>query len=84
MVDGNAETVRRVFALRDTQRISMAKIAATLNAEGHQTAQGALFTAVQVKRILDRRGVYAATTATTPSIELNQGVRPQHAAIIAI
>lgn len=80
--DASADAVRRVFALRDTG-ISMAKIAATLNSESHRTAKNALFTAVQVKRILDRRDVYAAVTATTPSIALHEGVRPRHAAIIA-
>jgi hypothetical protein len=51
--------------------------------EGYRTAEGTLFTGKQVRRIIDRRAVYASLTATTPSVALNLGVMAAHPAIIA-
>ena len=57
-----AETVRRVFELADANPgASLEALARMLNAEGHTTAQGAIWRKVQVKRVLDRRDFYAGT-----------------------
>lgn len=79
----HAEAVRRAFALHDGTRLTLTQIAAALNAEGHRTATDALFTRTQVRRIIDRRDVYAGRTATTPSVALNAGVVAAHPAILA-
>lgn len=63
--------------------MTLKEIAAALNAEGHRTAEGALFGGVQARCIVDRRGVYAGLTATTPSVALNVGVIAAHPAILA-
>jgi len=52
-----ASAVRRVFEL-SAQGLSLRAIARRLNDEGHTTAQGATWQAMQVKRVLDRRAVY--------------------------
>lgn len=55
-------TVKRVFQLREEYPgNSLQQIADQLNMEGHTTAQGAAFSKVQVKRILDRREFYSGT-----------------------
>jgi len=55
-----AAVVRRVFELRDSMPgASLQKLADILNAEGQTTKHGKPFHAMQVKRILDRRGLYA-------------------------
>ena len=57
-----AETVRRVFELADANPgASLEALAGMLNAEGHTTAQGAIWRKAQVKRVLDRRDFYAGT-----------------------
>jgi site-specific DNA recombinase len=54
--DEKAETVKRVFELRDTQpKWFLKDTAEQLNAEGHTTARGGKFHPTQVKRIVDRR-----------------------------
>lgn len=54
-----ASTVRRVFELRDAKPdASLQKLADRLNSEGLTTKEGKAFHAMQVKRILDRRGIY--------------------------
>jgi len=54
-----ANTVRRVFELRDTKPdASLQKLADLLNSEGLTTKEGKPFHAMQVKRILDRRAFY--------------------------
>jgi len=54
-----AAVVRRVFELRDSMPgASLQRLADTLNAEGHTTKEGRQFYPMQVKRILDRRGLY--------------------------
>jgi len=40
------------------------------------------FGSVQVRRIVDRHGVYAGRTAKTPSVVLNTGVTAAHPAMI--
>lgn len=53
-------TVRRVFDLREEHPDwTLDRIASVLNQEGHTTAKGKPFGKVQVKRILDRRELYA-------------------------
>jgi DNA invertase Pin-like site-specific DNA recombinase len=79
----HAEAVRRAFQLHDETRMTLKEIGEALNAEGYRTAEGALFGGVQVRRIIDRRNVYAGITATTPSVALNAGVVAAHPAIIA-
>jgi site-specific DNA recombinase len=55
-----ALTVKRVFELREQQpKWSLQQLAARLNKEGHTTAQDKQFKAMQVKRILDRQGLYS-------------------------
>ena len=57
-----AETVRRLFELREEcPGASLEALAGMLNAEGHTTAQGAIWRKAQVKRVLDRRDFYAGT-----------------------
>lgn len=57
---GKALTVKRVFALRAEQPgMTLQQMADILNSEGHTTAQGKQFKAMQVKRILDRQGLYS-------------------------
>jgi site-specific DNA recombinase len=51
------DTVRRVFELHN-QSLSLRTIADKLNAEGHTTATGAAWQAMQVKRVVDRRHIY--------------------------
>jgi len=54
-----AESVRRVFELRDAfPYATLLKIANILNAEGHTTKEGKQFRTTQVRRILDRRAIY--------------------------
>jgi DNA invertase Pin-like site-specific DNA recombinase len=54
-----ANTVRRVFELREQNPgASLRALADMLNTEGHTTAQGARFSAVQVMRTLRRRDFY--------------------------
>lgn len=54
-----AETVKRVFALRYSRPTwSLNQIAEQLNQEGYKTTKGKDFTKVQVKRILDRKSFY--------------------------
>jgi DNA invertase Pin-like site-specific DNA recombinase len=53
-----AATVRQVFALR-AQGMPLRSVAATLNDRGLRTAEGALWHAAQVKRVLDRSALYA-------------------------
>lgn len=83
VVDDHADAVRRAFALHDGTALTLKEIAATLNAEGYRTAEGMLFGGVQVRRIIDRRDVYAGRSATTPSVALNVGVVAAHPAILA-
>ncbi len=55
-------TVQRVFELRhEHPKLPLRRIAERLNREGHTTAEGSAFSAMQVKRILDRRGFYQGT-----------------------
>ena len=57
-----AETVRRVFELREQHpHWSLQAIAEQLNREGHTTAQEHVFHKMQVKRILDRQRFYSGT-----------------------
>ena len=54
-----ASTVRRVFELRDAKPdASLQKLADLLNSEGFTTKENSPFHAMQVKRVLDRRGIY--------------------------
>lgn len=76
-----AEAVRLAFDLREQGR-TMAEIAESLNREGYRTAKGAVFGPTQVMRILRRREVYAGLATTTPSIELQDGVKPRHTPIL--
>lgn len=57
--EGEARTVKRVFALREEEGYTLQAIAHTLNAEGHRTKEGAFFQATQVMRILKRRALYS-------------------------
>lgn len=54
---GAAETVRHIFEL-EAEGVSRRGIAYRLNDEGRKTAQGAMWTAVQVGRVLERRALY--------------------------
>jgi DNA invertase Pin-like site-specific DNA recombinase len=57
-----ADTVRRVFQLRTANPTwSLERIAIQLNLDGHTTAQGRKFHRIQVKRVLDRKGLYSGT-----------------------
>lgn len=57
-----ALTVKRVFELRQERPDwTLQQIADQLNREGHSTAQGKQFKKMQVKRILDRKGLYSGT-----------------------
>ncbi len=49
--------MRRIFALR-SQPLTLAAIAATLNAEGERGAKGAYWTATTVYRVLRRELAY--------------------------
>lgn len=54
-----AEIIRHLFELREQfPKWSLSQYAEELNRAGHRTAQGKLFTKVQVKRILDREALY--------------------------
>jgi DNA invertase Pin-like site-specific DNA recombinase len=53
-----AAAVQRVYALR-SEKLSMSKIAATLNQEGFTTATGARWHEMTVKRVLDREPLYS-------------------------
>ena len=55
--EDKVQTVRRVFEL-DESGLSLRAIAGKLNSEGHTTAMGNTWQAVQVKRVLDRRPLY--------------------------
>lgn len=71
-------TVKRVFELRaERPTWTLQQLADRLNKEGHTTAQGKAFQPVQVKRILDREGLYSG-------IYSYSGIRAegQHEAII--
>lgn len=58
--DGQAQTVQRVFDLKEHYPLwSLTQLAEQLNEEGHRTKQEKLFTKVQVKRILDRKAFYS-------------------------
>lgn len=79
----HAVAVRRAFALHDDTKMTLMQIAAVLNDDkGYRTAEGAAFTGKQVRRIVDRRAVYAGLAATTPSVALNAGVAAAHPAIL--
>ncbi len=55
-----ALTVKRVFDLREERPgWTLQQLADRLNKEGHTTAQGKRFKPMQVKRILDRQGLYS-------------------------
>jgi site-specific DNA recombinase len=55
-----ALTVKRVFDLREERPgWTLQQLADKLNKEGHTTAQGKRFKPMQVKRILDRQGLYS-------------------------
>ncbi len=79
----HAEAVRLAFRLHDETTLTLMQIAQAMNDEGYRTAEGALFTGKQVRRIIDRRAVYAGKTSTTPSVLLNAGVVAAHPAILA-
>ncbi|WP_373231857.1 recombinase family protein [Cohnella sp.] len=54
-----AQAVIRLFDIREQYPTwTLERIASALNEEGFTTQQGKMFTKVQVKRILDRRGFY--------------------------
>ena len=53
-----AATVRQVFALR-AQGMPLRSVASVLNDKGLRTAEGSVWHAVQVKRVLDRSALYA-------------------------
>lgn len=78
----HAEAVRLAFRLHDGTKLTLMQIAQVINDQGYRTAEGALFTGKQVRRIIDRRAVYAGLTATTPSVALNVGVVAAQPAII--
>ncbi len=55
-----ALTVKRVFELKEEKPSwTLQQLADKLNKEGHTTAQGKRFKPMQVKRILDRQGLYS-------------------------
>ncbi len=57
-----ARIVRRVFDIKDNSPAhTLSQIASIINSEGYVTAQGKVFTKVQIKRILDRRDFYSGT-----------------------
>lgn len=58
-----AETVRRLFSLRETHPTwSLSQLAVQLNTEGYTTTHGKSFTKkVQVKRMIDREAFYKGT-----------------------
>lgn len=57
-----AETVRRLFSLREMHPIwSLSQLADQLNAEGYTTTHDKSFTKVQVKRMIDREAFYKGT-----------------------
>jgi len=59
-IDNNkVESVRKIFELhREDPNLTLREIADILNQDGHTTAQGKAFHAMQVKRVLDREGFY--------------------------
>lgn len=64
-----AATVRRIFALRDDQGLSMDKIAQQLNSTATPTAQGGVrWYASSVKAILDNRSIYQGGAVVWPKI----------------
>lgn len=69
--DDEAATVRRVFELHG-QGASLRSIARTLNGEERTTAQGAMWTAVQVSRVLQRQALYEGRY-TYSGIEAEEG-----------
>jgi len=76
VVTGDADTVRRIFALR-TEGATLAVIAATLIREGYPTKRGGTWAPATVKRILDnpkyhgaiRYGTAGAKGIHTPLVE---------------
>jgi site-specific DNA recombinase len=73
-----ALTVKRVFELKEEKPSwTLQQLADKLNKEGHTTAQGKQFKSMQVKRILDRQGLYSGIY-TYSGIE----AEGQHEAII--
>lgn len=59
--DAGSATVRAIYQAVKKGR-SLRRIAAELNAAGHRTATGKLLSAVTVKRVLDRAGLYSGRT----------------------
>lgn len=54
-----ADIIRYLFSLKEQfPSWSLSQLACKLNEQGYRTAQGKTFTKVQVKRILDREGLY--------------------------
>jgi hypothetical protein len=74
--------VRRIFALRQQDGLTLALIATTLNAEGERGAKGAPWTAVTVLRVLraepaSRGGKRGASDVCWPRIlDGGEGVLP--------
>lgn len=65
-----AATVRRCLELRDAHPDwSLRQLADAINQEGHTTAQGKRFTAMQVKRVLDRRPLYEGRAIQFAGVE---------------
>ncbi|MGE5633339.1 MAG: recombinase family protein [Caulobacteraceae bacterium] len=57
--EGHAQTVRRVFELKEANpTATLQQMADMLNAEGSTTAKGARWQAMQVKRVLDKKDFY--------------------------
>lgn len=76
-----AEIVRRLFGLREADpRLSLSQIALMLGGWGYRTRMGAEFSAMAVKRILDRREFYAGRAVLNGSV--GESETPAHQAII--
>ena len=71
-----AETVRRLFALREEHPDwTLQRLADRLNSEGHRTKLGAEFKPMTVKRALDRRSLYEGEYCYS-GIEVVHGKQP--------
>jgi len=68
ILDSEASIVKLIFKLRDTDKLSMGKIADTLNSSGIKSAKGSKWYASSVKVILDNEPIYTGKVAHYPAI----------------
>lgn len=77
---GKAPTVKRVFEMKaEMPGWTLQQLADQLNREGHTTAQGKQFKSMQVKRVLDRQGLYSGIYSYS-----NIEAEGQHEAILHV